>query len=749
MKTRKFSIFGQDIVISKRLFGVGKEDNYYGLMRTYGDDYKAFSRLDAYSGKVFSCINLIGEACGGYEPIISRGETALETHPFLELLARPGGMKDKAVPISQFDLFFATIAFILLQGDCYWYFANGEISNKPRTITILRADKVGKTFDENGEISGYFVKNNGVEVPITVEEMLPFIGFNPKDAYKGISTVDAAADFIETEEYSAKFTKLFFKNNGGLSGLLQVNGEISKQAFKKFVRAWRSKYEGVDSAGKLAIIRDSDASFTKVGLGLNELDMSALRNMSESDLYQMFRVPAELLGKITAGSGLGRGNMETVEYIFAKYNINKKLERFDSMLQFALDRYYGPGLTLSHKNIIPEDKEFALKEQEAAVRKWLTPNEVRKIKGLAPVEGGDILTVPMNEIPINDISAPAEPATKGIVIKRRRVIATVVEKKEDINPEQKEAFRVRLMRNQLAYERRYRKAFLPILTEQHKEALHNLETHASSLTKALDQKLFDDAAADAEMAKRMKPILVDLANQQGALAMVFAGDADGEFRMTPPLENYLADSTSKMAGNFNDETLTQLNKTLAEGIQDGESLGKLKKRVDAVYDQGQGYRSLRLARTETLKASNTATKFAYKQTGYVTGKQWYANPGADAECEEMASRSAIALDEAFLNLGETLEFMDGDTEKTITIDYDTIEEPPLHPNCRCTILPVRDTKDYADSFVQMGELPPEVKKVAKPKTSKAELLKLQRANHKDKKYIKQLEAELGISDGSK
>jgi hypothetical protein len=60
--------------------------------------------------------------------------------------------------------------------------------------------------------------------------------------------------------------------------------------------------------------------------------------------------------------------------------------------------------------------------------------------------------------------------------------------------------------------------------------------------------------------------------------------------------------------------------TLAEGVQQGESLGKLKTRVNSVYDQLQSYESERIARTETLKASNYATQWGYDQTGYVTAE---------------------------------------------------------------------------------------------------------------------------------
>jgi SPP1 gp7 family putative phage head morphogenesis protein len=278
---------------------------------------------------------------------------------------------------------------------------------------------------------------------------------------------------------------------------------------------------------------------------------------------------------------------------------------------------------------------------------------------------------------------------KGIVIKRRIVVPS---KKKDLelNTDNKEAFRLRLMRNQLAYERRYKKTLKPIMIVQRAESLRNLEAHASSLKKKdLDQKLFDDAAADATMVEKIKPVLKELVKQQGSLALIFAGDDENEFQFTTPLETFLQNSTVKMASGFNDETLLKLNVTLAEGIQLGESLDKLRKRVESVYDDIDRYRANRLARTETLKASNAATNFAYKQTGYVKAKEWYVNPDSCPICAEMEGKT-VPLDDEFLPLGDSVDYTDEEgEEQSYPISYDTIETPPLHPNCRCTILPVR------------------------------------------------------------
>jgi SPP1 gp7 family putative phage head morphogenesis protein len=272
-----------------------------------------------------------------------------------------------------------------------------------------------------------------------------------------------------------------------------------------------------------------------------------------------------------------------------------------------------------------------------------------------------------------------------------------------VNAVHKENFRVRLMRNQLRYEKKYRKPMNSILATQEQEALNNLEAFASkgvgnlppSFNTDIDvvikasPKFFDDAAADRLMEQKLMPVLINLGEDQGALALIFAGDDEHEFRMTAPYEKLLRQSTQRMAGRFNDDTLNRINRTLAEGIQQGENLSKLRARVEDVYDFKSRVASLRVARTETLKASNNATNEAYRQTGYVKSKEWVVNPGACPECEAFEGKT-IPLDDTFLPKGGSYSYTDANgEEQTRDNNYDDVDNPPLHPNCRCTIVPVR------------------------------------------------------------
>lgn len=697
---RRLRLFGRDILIGKRLFGIGREEDYFGMMNQhYGSDINLQNKLEAYKGIVYACVNLIGESmAGGYEPIFSRRHgdqwEDVGDHELLRLLNNPGGKDLKATSFSMYDLVQATASFLELQGECFWYMARGVTTGRPREIIILRPDKVGIAIDKTtGDVTGYFLRRSmGDPVPFEVEEILHFKDFNPKNPYHGHSRLDAAEDYIGTDANATKFTRNFFANNAGINGVMTVKGEVSKEAFKKYVRAWRDKYEGVDNAGKVAIVRESDIEFTKVGLGLDQLDMTALRKMSKDDVTMMWRVPMPLLGKAEE-TGLGRGNVETLEYIFSKYVIDPKMRRFDDVLQFALRRYYKEDLRVTHKSIIPVDKEYELAVRDKAVDRWLTRDEIRDMLGLDPVPGGNELRAPLASYPIGE-DTPTDGATKslgtGIVIKRVKRITTKkkkVTKDEELDIERKENFRLSIMRIQALYEKRYDKKVGTLLESQRKSIVSKINPKA--LEKDFDGLLFDEGEETDKFVEKLAKLGIQLVEQVGPLALAFAGDDESTFLITDAITEAVERGTRKMAKNFNDETLAALNKSLAEGVAAGESLGKLASRVNDVYQEAKGYRAERIARTETLKASNAATTEGYRQTGYVTAKEWYVNPDACPQCLEFEGKQ-IGLDETFLPVGASYTYSDDEgNEHSVENTYDDIDEPPLHPNCGCTILPVR------------------------------------------------------------
>ena len=106
--------------------------------------------------------------------------------------------------------------------------------------------------------------------------------------------------------------------------------------------------------------------------------------------------------------------------------------------------------------------------------------------------------------------------------------------------------------------------------------------------------------------------------------------------------------------------------TVTEAMQNGWS----NDRLAGALTESHAFSDTRaemIARTETAVADVQGNLEGWRATGQVAGKQWLTAPGCCDECQ--------ALNEVVVDLDA--EFPD-----------DGGEGPPLHPNCRCDVLPV-------------------------------------------------------------
>jgi SPP1 gp7 family putative phage head morphogenesis protein len=113
---------------------------------------------------------------------------------------------------------------------------------------------------------------------------------------------------------------------------------------------------------------------------------------------------------------------------------------------------------------------------------------------------------------------------------------------------------------------------------------------------------------------------------------------------------------------FSDTTLNDIGNSLGESLELGLSASQMAKRLGQYVASPS--RALSIAVTEQNRAISVATVARYKEMG-VEKQEWIASDPCD-ECEQN--------DGEIVRVGAP--FSSGDTE------------PPVHPNCRCALLPV-------------------------------------------------------------
>lgn len=212
--------------------------------------------------------------------------------------------------------------------------------------------------------------------------------------------------------------------------------------------------------------------------------------------------------------------------------------------------------------------------------------------------------------------------------------------------------------------------------------LDNLATEVESkkdITKlTIHKDFFDDQEEEliTQAAVDFNPLLENLAVISGQRALDLVTE-DDVYLVSEQMRRRVANNVERFTRSMLDTDREHLTNIISDGIANGQSILEIRNAITADLDQYNKMQAQRIGRTEVLRASNQSALDAWQQSGVVEGKQWIT-AGATDECADYEGKIEMLSGNFY---SDTDEFADGD--------------PPLHPNCKCTLIPILvDEKSY-------------------------------------------------------
>lgn len=640
-----------------------------------------------YKNLVYSCVSINAQTTAKYEFMITNRNTGitLKKHPLYDLIRHPN------TTMSEYELWEATQTFLDLTGEAFWYVVIGQATERPKYIAaLLKPNKMKMLYDKaSGELVGYeFDAGNGRKIPLDIKEVVPFKRFDPNNQQRGVGPTEAGKLYIDIENETSLFQWGVLKNQASPAGVLSFKGNITRNVFNKIKRQWNEQYAGTNNAGKTLFIRESESAFTKVGLSLTDLQIGDLSQVNDRKIRKLFGVPRELLGD-NENSGLGRANIEAIEYIYAKYRIDPNMIRFDDTLTLLLTRYWDDtDFAVSHVSPIPQDKVAELAENTAAVDKWLTRNEIRAQKGLDPVPGGDVLYTSFSNIPVESQQDATTPQVA--VAASYPHIHKHSKKKLKITKGRRQFYSL-LDQIELRSGKQYSTALTAELEKQQTKVIAEMnkrdigkDVNANDLKNikgVIDIVFHWDTET---VSHNLLAHLINAFLRSGEATLDSIGKPDESFIIGQAQRDAIFESTDRLMKSFNEETALKMQQQLAQGLAAGESKEQVQARIESIFADSKGYRAARIADTEMHKAVNSASAQAYKDQGY-TKLRWEANPDACEFCKALHG-TETPIDEPFVKEGSSVTGLDGGEYQNNYVD---VQFADLHPNCRCRLVPVK------------------------------------------------------------
>lgn len=201
----------------------------------------------------------------------------------------------------------------------------------------------------------------------------------------------------------------------------------------------------------------------------------------------------------------------------------------------------------------------------------------------------------------------------------------------------------------------------------------------------VSQLLFPQREMERRVANGTKPLLVNVMDESGKRELAKL-EVDAAFDVVnPEVQKWLKEYVPVFSNNLEAVSAEKLRRELMAGLDAGESIPELIKRVNGTYANWNKQRSFDIAQNQVIRASNRSANFAYIQSGVVRKKQWLTHHDKRTcdFCAEMDGK-IVSVETDFFEIGETFTVK----KRTMKIDYEDITTAPLHNRCRCSVIPV-------------------------------------------------------------
>ncbi|MHA1332068.1 MAG: phage portal protein, partial [Candidatus Hodarchaeales archaeon] len=637
-----------------------------------------------------------------------------------------------------------TQTYLDLVGECGWALLrnNGKIEE----IWPLRPDWIEIQPSKEKYIENYWYYPGGSfrKVRIEPEDMIFLKYLNPVSAYRGKGGVQAAAMAIDIDEFSSEWNRTFFYNAALPYIFFYTDKAIGEQEAKRLMEMWRSKFEGRKNAHKVAFL-GKGLKPEVVGGNLKDLDFITGKKYLRDEILATFHTSKANLGVV---EDVNRANQEASDARFKAKVIKPRMISLCYYLnEFYLRNWPNEDLFFDFEDPVPEDKELKLKVYENGLKNgWLTINEVREKENLPPVEGGDNIYLPYTLQPVGGVKKTigglfskkkeegvvvlrvkkktkqekikdsltmpipprrlrdirAEMAGKKIAYDLVKMVVNLMKLKEDevkklktkeqvkaqLTKEGKEIFWRSMVAKTDVQEQAMRGYLINLWEDQKKEVFRRIEsaTKAVKIPKSrVSLMLFDLNEENKKWISNLGNYIKEVVRKRGADIFDFLGMPRELDLTTRTAVRFLKKEGVKFIKSANETTREKLRRTLAEGVEKGEGIPELKRRVTQVFDSAVKYRAENIARTEVIRATNFATNEAYKQSGIVVGKEWLTalDERTCPFCQAMDGK-IIDVNKDFFKQGDSMS----EGGRRINFEYGNVAHPPLHPGCRCTLIPV-------------------------------------------------------------
>jgi HK97 family phage portal protein len=342
---------------------------------------------------IFSAVSLISDTISTLpvDSYIRRDGARFAFRP------RPAWVQQPDVDTTKEAFYGSLIVSMLLDGNGFVrVFRDG--AGRVVNMTVLNPAKVEIRKDKVGGVTFIY---DGENKPLNKNELLHIPDVVRPGETRGISRVTALKDnfglALALESYAARF----FGQGASTQGIIEFPGNLTPEQAKQLVDGFDARHKGFRKSHKTGVL-SGGAKYVNTSVENDKAQFIDSRRMAVEDVARAFNIPPHLLGLPGTNT---YSSVEQNNIAFVTHTLRPIVQKLESAFTPLMANEPG-GTTAFIKftldGLLRGDANSRFTAYSTGLQAgYLTINDIRRLEDLPPVDGGEIIRVPLASVNID------------------------------------------------------------------------------------------------------------------------------------------------------------------------------------------------------------------------------------------------------------------------------------------------------------------------------------------------------------
>lgn len=247
----------------------------------------------------------------------------------------------------------------------------------------------------DGERLVYDTVQDGATKTIPAEDVVHLSSIS-HDGIVGLSRIALHREALGLARVTEEFGAAWFGQGSRSGGLLELPGEVSKEAREAMEKQWAEVESGLDGAHKVRLIPPG-AKYTALSIPPEDAQFLQTREFQIAEVARMYGVPLHMLESHQKSTSWGSG-IEQMSLGFVRYTLADHIEGYEQELELKLltdeerEKYQ---IKFNLNGLLRGDAKARAEYYGLGIRDgWLTVDKVRELEDLDPEDDADLRNRP-------------------------------------------------------------------------------------------------------------------------------------------------------------------------------------------------------------------------------------------------------------------------------------------------------------------------------------------------------------------